>query len=116
MAGKYDNPVVPLVLALYGHPDAGGLWERHCETHLKKVGFSPVDNWLSTFWHNDLRLLLVVYVDDFAFAVDNPQQFVDTLCDRHNFKLRPISYHLGANSSCYNNGTLCMLPEKYIPK
>ena len=21
--GKYDNPVVPLVLALYGHPDAG---------------------------------------------------------------------------------------------
>ena len=23
-SGKYTNPVVPLVLALYGHPDAGG--------------------------------------------------------------------------------------------
>ena len=26
---KYTDPVVPLVLALYGHPDAGGFWELH---------------------------------------------------------------------------------------
>ena len=23
------HPIVPLVLALYGHPDSGGLWEKH---------------------------------------------------------------------------------------
>ena len=27
--GKYTNPVVPLVLALYGHPDAGGVLGRN---------------------------------------------------------------------------------------
>jgi len=32
---KFRNPVVPLRLALYGHPHAGGLWERHCEQHLR---------------------------------------------------------------------------------
>ena len=33
----YDDPVVPLDLALYGHPDAGGYWERHCSEKLKKA-------------------------------------------------------------------------------
>ena len=32
----------PLILSLYGHPDAGGYWEKHCETHLGKVGFTPI--------------------------------------------------------------------------
>ena len=27
---KYKYPVVPLRLALYGHPLAGAFWERHC--------------------------------------------------------------------------------------
>ena len=41
-----------------------------------------------------------VYVDDLAFTLDEPQQFVDILCDKHDFKLKgtgPIDYHLGAN-------------------
>ena len=28
--GKHRNPLVPLILALYGHPDACGRWETHC--------------------------------------------------------------------------------------
>eukprot|EP00969_Alexandrium_andersonii_P235614 10402905-Alexandrium_andersonii.AAC.1 len=32
-----QDPVVPLVLALDGHTDAGGYWERRCEEHLKGV-------------------------------------------------------------------------------
>jgi hypothetical protein len=59
------DPVVPLKLALYGHPDAGGYWERHCETQLRSVGFVPIPDWRSCFWHAGLRLFLVVYVDDF---------------------------------------------------
>ena len=38
----YDDPVCPLVLALYGHPDSGGYWEKHCDAHLKNVGFEPI--------------------------------------------------------------------------
>ena len=40
--GKYadgDPPVVPLVLALYGHPDAGGYWEETCDHSVKECGF-----------------------------------------------------------------------------
>ena len=31
-------------------------------------GFTEVPNWKSVFWHGQLRLLLVVYVDDFKMA------------------------------------------------
>ena len=60
-----QDPVRPLVLALYGHPDAGGFWEQHCETQLKKVGFVPIPDWPSVFRHPALETFLVVYVDDF---------------------------------------------------
>ena len=34
---EYKEPVCILNLAIYGHPDAGGYWERHCEKHLASV-------------------------------------------------------------------------------
>ena len=66
----YKDPVCPLRLALYGHPDAGGIWEKHCETQLKSVGWIPIlpEIWQSVFYHPELELLLVVYVDDFKMA------------------------------------------------
>ena len=63
------DPVVPLVRALYGHPYAGGYWERHCDAHLRSVGFALVhDNWPSTYFHDELKLLLMVYVDDIKMS------------------------------------------------
>ena len=35
--GIHDR-VCPLVKALYGHPDAWGYWEQHCNAHLAKCG------------------------------------------------------------------------------
>ena len=58
------DPVVPLIKALYGHPDAGGYWEAHCEKHLCEVGFEPVPNWPSVFHHKARNMLLMVYVQD----------------------------------------------------
>ena len=58
----------PLILSLYGHPDAGGYWEKHCETHLGTVGFTPIPEWRSCFWHDELKLMLTVYVDDFKLS------------------------------------------------
>ena len=65
---KYRDPVCPLRKAFYGHPDSGGYWEKHCEKHLASVGFKPVADWRSVFWCQELKLLLVVYVDDFKLA------------------------------------------------
>ena len=65
---KYIRPVVLMRKALYGHPDSGTVWERHCEAKLKEIGFEPVTSWASTFWHEGLKLLLTVYVDDLKMA------------------------------------------------
>ena len=69
-AGKFIRPVVLLRVALNGHPDFGGLWERHCEAMLIEVGFVMPDpeGWPFVFFHPELKLLLVVYVDDFKMA------------------------------------------------
>jgi hypothetical protein len=62
------DPMCPLVLALHGHPDAGGFWELHCEAHLVKIGFVPIVDWRSCFFHPKWNMFLVVYVDDFKLA------------------------------------------------
>ena len=66
--GKYTDPVVILVLALYGHPDAGGCWELHCNTSMKLVGFKPIPEGQSAFFHPRLKLMLIIYVDDLKLS------------------------------------------------
>ena len=51
---KYKDPVVVLVLVLYGYPDAGTFWEQHCEAMLKKVGYVKVKDWATVFRHEEL--------------------------------------------------------------
>ena len=62
------KPVVRLVRALYGHPLAGVYWEKHCRAALVKVGFRPMLDWESCYLHDELSLVLSVYVDDFKLA------------------------------------------------
>ena len=60
-----------LVKALYGHPDAGTMWEQH----VRQVGFMPVgEEWPSMYFHQGLQLLLVIYVDDLKlFGPESPE-------------------------------------------
>ena len=39
---KYRFLVCKLLKALYGHPDSGGLWEKHCDAHLQSIGFKEI--------------------------------------------------------------------------
>ena len=66
--GQIKDPVCPLVKALYGHPDSGGDWEKHCEKHVVSEGFVPVADWRSCYFHPERKLLLVIYVDDVGTA------------------------------------------------
>ena len=72
----------------YGLPDAGGYWERHCEEHLASIGFAPVPHWRSTYWHwhPELKLFLMVYVDDFKIARPSANFAKDWSMIRHNIK------------------------------
>ena len=66
---RFKKPVVPLLRALYGHPDSGTMWEVHCDTHVQSVGFKLVgEEWQSCYFHPTLKLYLVVYVDDFKLS------------------------------------------------
>ena len=47
-----QDPVCPLILALYGHPESGGWWEQHSHEQLKAVGFEEIPNWRSCFITN----------------------------------------------------------------
>ena len=38
----------------------------------ESVGFTEIDPWRSCFWHDVLKLYLVVYVDDFKLAGPTP--------------------------------------------
>ena len=61
------DPVCRLHKALYGHPDAGGFWERHCHNQLVECGFELIDeSRKSCYWSDELQVYLVVYVDDFS--------------------------------------------------
>ena len=53
---------------LYGHPDAGGWWERHAEDKVVKEDFTRIENMPSMFWHPKMEVLLIICVDDFKMA------------------------------------------------
>ena len=66
---KYRRPVVRLDKALYGHPDSGTMWEQHCDKKVQEIGFKPIgEEWPSMYFHDKLKLLLVIYVDDLKLA------------------------------------------------
>ena len=65
---KYKTPCVRLHYALYGHPDSGTFWEKHCDRALRQQGFGPVTTWQSCYYHRKLRLFLTMYMDDFKMS------------------------------------------------
>ena len=66
--GKFKDPVVPMRRSLYGHPQSGGWWELHSEEQIQAAGFIKIEGWGSLYWHPRLKLLLMVYVDDFKLS------------------------------------------------
>lgn len=105
--------------ALYGLQSSGARWHDKFATCMRAEEFFPCraepDIWIRPA--DDHYEYVTVYVDDLAFAVDDPQKFIKTLQNKHNFKLKgsgPIDYHLEANFIHDQDGTLSMSPKKYI--
>ena len=65
---QFVKPVVLLIKALYGHPDAGGLWEQHLKVIIKNLGGQEVPEYPGNFYFPDTKLLLSTYVDDLTLA------------------------------------------------
>ena len=65
---KFAKPVVLLVKALYGHPEARGHWERHLKFIIKRLGGEEIPECFGNFFFPDTRLMLSTYVDDLTLA------------------------------------------------
>ena len=61
---KYDRPHCRLLRALYGHPEAGALWEARLDSIMKTLGWSPTPGNGKVYSHTRTGAAMVVYVDD----------------------------------------------------
>ena len=96
--GGFRTPVVRLRKAIYGHPNSGSYWEEHCNKFLLEAGFKPIEAWPSCFWHEKLKLMLSVYVDDFKLS--GPKESLKKGWDliRKNIQMEdptPLQLYLG---------------------
>jgi len=67
--GHFKQPTVRLRKALYGHPLASAMWDRHlCRVLLVEMGLIAVEGHPSVFRDTATGLLIVVYVDDVLVA------------------------------------------------
>ena len=80
---QYSDPVCPLELALYGHPESGYYWEEHCDEKLREEGFVPIQEWPGTYWHPKHKAMVIVYVDD-----SNDETIGETANQSHAFPAR----------------------------
>ena len=96
----FRRPVCPLCRALYGHPEAGALWEALFTSILGNLGWKPVASWPGVFSHGD-GSIICVYVDDILLAAHRSRSDVHwaSLFAAVEFKddPAPVSKFLGAH-------------------
>ena len=119
--GELENHRLVIDKALYRLRTSGQRWHDRFSKCLLNEGFKPClaepDLWLRQ--NGNIYEYIAVYVDDLAFAMKDPQVFIDTLENKYKFKVKgtgPLEYHLGANFERDEQGTLCMTPKKYIDR
>ena len=94
------KPVVLLIRALYGHPDAGGLWEAHLKKLLKQLGGEEIPEFPGNFFFKGVGLMLSTYVDDLTLSgpADAHEAFWEKLTKMINVEPpEPIFRVLGRN-------------------
>ena len=65
---KLEDPVCILRLNLYGHPLAGLLWKKYCQSISFSECFEKLASWECLYVHRLKKLFLSIYVDDFKMA------------------------------------------------
>jgi hypothetical protein len=119
--GPLQGHILIIYKALYGLRTSGLRWHDRFADVLRSLGFNPCvaepDIWIRR--DGNIYEYVAVYVDDLAFAMREPQVFVDVLREKYKFKLKgtgDIAFHLGCDFYREDDGTLCMAPRKYIEK
>ena len=58
-----------MLRALYGHPEAGALWEARLGDIMKNLGWSSIPGNGSVYVHAKSKAAMVIYVDDILLIV-----------------------------------------------
>ena len=69
----YADTVVPLLKAIYGHPESGALWEKHLASILVTLGWKKCDSHPG-IWIHTSGAVLAVYVDDLLMVAPRDKQ------------------------------------------
>jgi len=119
--GELEGHTLVIHKALYGLKTSGKRWHERLYDVLRDMGFtiSKADNdvWMRDC--GDHYEYIAVYVDDLCIASLDPAKLVQTLKDKYSFAIKgdgEISFHLGCDYFCDEDGTLVAMPKKYVEK
>ena len=121
--GEREGHILLIKKALYGLRSSGARWHDRLAEVLREMSFAPCraepDIWMRPSKDATKYEYVAVYVDDLALALEKPQEFLDTLTGKYNFKLKgsgPISFHLGMDFGRDEDGTLYFTSKRYVEK
>ena len=121
--GDREGHILLIRKALYGLRSSGARWHDRLAEVLREMSFSPCraepDIWMRPSKDGTKYEYVAAYVDDLALALEKPQEFLDTLTGKYNFKLKgsgPISFHLGMDFGRDEDGTLFFTSKRYVEK
>ena len=99
---QFVKPIVLPIKALYGHPDAGGLWKQHLKVIIKNLSGQEVLEYPGSFHVPDTKLPMSTYVGDDstpAGPADQHDAFWAKLASVVDIEpLEPIYRTLGRNA------------------
>lgn len=75
------------------------------------------DIWMR--YNGDIYEYIASYVDDLCIVAKDPKSITDILVEKYKYKLNctgHLSFHLGCDFFCDDNGVLCFAPRKYVEK
>jgi hypothetical protein len=87
--GSFEGHSLVIDCAMYGLRSSGLCWHHWFSDVLRSMAFTPskakADIW--TQENDGLYKYIAVYVDEFLIAARDPNSNVQTLHEKHNFKL-----------------------------
>ena len=109
--------------ALYGLKSSGLRWAQKLHDIMIDMDYKPSKAdpcvWMKPNINKKCYEYIAIYVDDLLIASQNPKEFIDTLKQKFNLKIKgdgPLEYHLGCDYTRDPDKTLVTTPKKYINK
>jgi hypothetical protein len=115
--GSLEGHSLVIDCALNGLRSSGLCWRKRFLDVLRSMGFTPSKAEADIWMRENLGMYeyIDVYVDDLLITARDPNSIVQTLQEKHKFKLKGVgslTYNLGWDYFQAMDGTLCYGPNE----